>query len=357
MAAEKLSLQEKIELVLICGDNYQSSRRAAEIFNDRHPGKNVHHSTVARLLNNFKEDGSVDSRYKVPHRRPVTNEDASLQVMLSTVENPLMPLSQRREHVGMSERSMRRVLVKNKFRAYRPKFVHVLQDRDYDARLDFCFWMEGKREEDRDFFKMILFTDEATFSSNGVVSSQNCRWWADENPNFAIEARNQHHFKVNVWCGILNTQIVGPFFFRQNLTSESYLHFLHTEILNFLHELPLEQRRQLFYQHDGAPAHSTLEVREWLDHTFQDQWIGRYSANPWPARSPDITPLDLFLWGYLKRKVYAQRPFRDVQHLEEMIRQCVNSITPYMLRNVLKELHFRTIRCIELNGGHVEMHN
>ena len=83
---------------------------------------------------------------------------------------------------------MRRVLVKNKFRAYRPKFVHVLQDRDYDARLDFCFWMEGKREEDRDFFKMIIFTDEATFSSNGVVSSQNCRWWADENQNFAIEA-------------------------------------------------------------------------------------------------------------------------------------------------------------------------
>ena len=95
MAAEKLSLQEKIELVLICGDNYQSSRRAAEIFNDRHPEKNIHHSTVARLLNNFKEYGSVDSRYKVPHRRPVTNEDASLEVMLSTVENPLMPLSQR----------------------------------------------------------------------------------------------------------------------------------------------------------------------------------------------------------------------------------------------------------------------
>ena len=28
----------------------------------------------------------------------------------------------------------------------------------------------------------------------------------------------------------------------------------------------------------------------------------------WPARSPDLAPCDFFLWGYLKAKVYINRP-------------------------------------------------
>ena len=28
----------------------------------------------------------------------------------------------------------------------------------------------------------------------------------------------------------------------------------------------------------------------------------------WPPRLPDLTPCDFFLWGYLKAKVYEQRP-------------------------------------------------
>lgn len=354
MPQEKLSLQEKIELVLICGERFHSSREAADIFNARYPNKNIHGSTVLRILNKFKATGSLENRYKIPHSKPVTNEEGTFNVLLSVTENPRMALSERQEQTGISEKSIRRILKNNKFRAYKPKFIHTLLDRDFDARLDFSLWFQGMIGLCQHFHTNILFTDEATFTSNGTVSSQNCRWWADENPNWKIEAKSQFSFKTNVWCGILDTQIVGPYFFRGNLTSRNYLVFLNNEFFDFLHGLPLQRRNDIFFQQDGASVHSTLEVRAWLNEHFPHKWIGRYSENPWPARSPDLTPLDFFLWGYLKSRVYKHRPFRNIDHLEEVIRQCINNITPQMLRNVSREMKSRTTTCIERQGRHVE---
>lgn len=57
----------------------------------------------------------------------------------------------------------------------------------------------------------------------------------------------------------------------------------------------------LIFQHDdGAPAHFAQDVRHYLDAGFR-QWIGRGSRSvAWPPRSPDLTPLAFFLWGYIK---------------------------------------------------------
>jgi len=38
----------------------------------------------------------------------------------------------------------------------------------------------------------------------------------------------------------------------------------------------------------------------------------------WPARSLDLSPCDVFLWGYLKEKVFKHRP-RSLEDLKERI--------------------------------------
>ena len=52
-----------------------------------------------------------------------------------------------------------------------------------------------------------------------------------------------------------------------------------------------------------------------LDATFPNRWIGRDGPTPWPPRSPDITPLDFFLWGYVKDKVFST-PVPDITNLK-----------------------------------------
>ena len=51
-----------------------------------------------------------------------------------------------------------------------------------------------------------------------------------------------------------------------------------------------------------------LIVREFLNLNFNERFIGRGRPFEWPPCSPDLTSPDLFLCGYIKYVVFAQRP-------------------------------------------------
>ncbi|GBL76778.1 hypothetical protein AVEN_53448-1 [Araneus ventricosus] len=44
-------------------------------------------------------------------------------------------------------------------------------------------------------------------------------------------------------------------------------------------------------------------VQQYIWDTFQQQVIGYGGCVEWPPRSPDLNPLDFFLWGYIKQRV------------------------------------------------------
>jgi len=60
----------------------------------------------------------------------------------------------------------------------------------------------------------------------------------------------------------------------------------------------------MYFQHDGAP-HFSREVRNFLNSRFPGRWIGRGGPHNWPARSPDLSPLDYCVWGWMKELVYS----------------------------------------------------
>jgi hypothetical protein len=49
---------------------------------------------------------------------------------------------------------------------------------------------------------------------------------------------------------------------------------------------------------------NSRQPKEILDEQYPDRWIGRGGPRSWPARSPDLNPLDFFLWGHVKNVVY-----------------------------------------------------
>jgi len=63
------------------------------------------------------------------------------------------------------------------------------------------------------------------------------------------------HFLKSHSCD--NFQI-GPFFLPPRLTGEIYVDFLENELLAFLEDVPLREREELIFQHDGASAHFSL---------------------------------------------------------------------------------------------------
>ncbi|CAL1299552.1 unnamed protein product [Larinioides sclopetarius] len=91
---------------------------------------------------------------------------------------------------------------------------------------------------------------------------------------------------------------------------------------------------------DGALPHFPLSVRKALNGKYPDSWFGRDGPIPWPARSPDLTPLDFFFWGYIKNIVYSER-IADISHLKRRIIAAIETVTPDMLFKTWKEIDYR----------------
>ncbi|KYQ55082.1 hypothetical protein ALC60_06085 [Trachymyrmex zeteki] len=62
------------------------------------------------------------------------------------------------------------------------------------------------------FPSKIMWSDEATFTRGGIINQRNYHIWAHQNPRSVREYKFQQEFSVNVWLGIWNDVLVGPFF-------------------------------------------------------------------------------------------------------------------------------------------------
>ena len=80
----------------------------------------------------------------------------------------------------------------------------------------------------------------------------------------------------------------------------------HSNLLNNLkNELEIrngDNFNTLWWQHDVAPCHVTDHNMIYLDHKFECRVASRRAirGHDRPARSPDLNPLDFFLWGVLE---------------------------------------------------------
>ncbi|GFU92297.1 uncharacterized protein TNCV_1338781 [Trichonephila clavipes] len=93
--------------------------------------------------------------------------------------------------------------------------------------------------------------------------------------------------------------------------------------------------QELWFQQDGATCHTARATIDLLKDTFGDRLISRFGPVNWPPRSCDLTPLDYFLWGYVKSLVYADKP-QMLDHLEDNIRRVIADIGPQMLEKVIE---------------------
>ena len=104
---------------------------------------------------------------------------------------------------------------------------------------------------------------------------------------------------------------------------------------------------------DGAPPHVGSSVKYLLSQQFDDRIISRHFPFPWPARSPDLTPIDFWLWGFMKSKVYQFHP-QTVSDLKDSIRTAIREISVAMKRDVVLFTICRMQSVIVCEGGHEE---
>ena len=88
---------------------------------------------------------------------------------------------------------------------------------------------------------------------------------------------------------------------------------------------------------DGEPPHFSCFVTDVLNERFPDASIGRGGPIPWPPRSPRLSPLDFFLWRYIKNIVYAEKK-RNIQHLQEKITSAIETVARDMTQKTWQKI-------------------
>ena len=76
----------------------------------------------------------------------------------------------------------------------------------------------------------VFFNDEVHFTRDAVNNAKNSHSWDRDNPHGTVESNYQHHFSVNVWCGVIGDQLIGPYIFPQRLTGDIYANVLQEEL-------------------------------------------------------------------------------------------------------------------------------
>lgn len=332
------------------------SREAQRCYANLFPNRALpHHTTFHNVHVRLRESGQL--RCRNIGGRPRTTRTVQLEEeVLEQIENePRVSTRQLAAQLNVDHMAVWRILNTNLFYPYHLQRVQGLLERDFQPRLEYCRWLLMEHARDRNFIAKILFTDESSFTREGILNLHNNHIWATENPNALVESNHQYQFKLNVWGAIIGDTILGPVFLPPNLNGDNYLEFLRNELPIQLENVPIATRIGMFFMHDGCPAHYSRNVREHLDQTFPERWIGRGGPKHWAARSPDHNPIDFYLWGHIKQLVYAT-PVDTIDILRERIIQAFETVRnqPGITERVRNSIVRRAEACIDAQGQHFE---
>ena len=97
--------------------------------------------------------------------------------------------------------------------------------------------------------------------------------------------------------------------------------------------------------HDNATSHTAHPVRDFLQHR-------NISVLPWPAKIPDLNPIE-HIWDLLDRRVRARAiPPRNVQELAGALVEEWGNISQQELASLVLSMKRRCTAVLNAAGGH-----
>lgn len=353
---ERLTNEQRLQIIEFY---YQNSCCVKSVFRALRPYYGRHNrpteAGIRRVVEKFRTNFTLLDIKPPTRMRRVRTEENIASVSASVNDDPNLSIRRRSQQVGLCFSTTWKILRKDLgLKAYKIQLAQELKPGDLPQRRIFGEWALEMLAENPLFYRQIIFSDEANFWLNGYVNKQNCRIWADEQPQ-AIQELPMHPEKLNVWCGLWAGGIIGPFFFKneanETVTTNGprYREMISNFLIPKIEELDLGD---MWFQQDGATAHTASESIDLLRGPFGEQIISRFGPVNWPPRSCDLTPLDFFLWGYVKSLVYIDKP-TTLDALENNIRRVITEIPADMLERVAQNWTFRMDHLKRSRGQHL----
>lgn len=347
MPPHGFSSTEKAQCVLWVAEGYRGTavqRKFRTKYNREPPSR----AAIAMWRADYENRGT--HAHRGGNGRPQINAQTKATITTMFQENPRISLRFVSQQVGVCHATVGNFIRKELgLFPYKLQTGVQLSAQDRQNRLAFAHYCQRELRSDPMFLKRIVFSDECCFSLSGFVNKQNTRIWGSERPAEVYETP-QNTPSVMVWCAVSQYEIIGPYFFQnETVTGDRYKSMLVHYVFPKLRDYP----DSMLFQQDGAPPHYAVTVRQYLDRKLPNRWIGRGGPIAWPARSPDLTACDYFLWGYVKDLVYRELP-NTMAELKKKIKTAITGISDATLSKVYKNMKNRILFVQRQNGGHFE---
>lgn len=239
-----------------------------------------------------------------------------------------------------SVRSVQRLLSRVDFLVY-AKMVRTLalSPAHKEARLA---WAKEAVLSPSAWSKMI-FSDEKKFNLDGPDGYK--YYWRDlRRPPRNFVQRQFGGGSVMVWGAFSAKGLSELAILRGKQASAHYVWTVSEYMLPFAHR---HYGTDFLYQQDNASIHVSHETRAF----FVENQI---DVIPWPARSPDLNPIEN-LWAILSSKVYANgKQYESVEELTDSILREWKAIRMEHLHHLVESMPHRCIAVIEHKGGKID---
>ena len=349
------SKEDKVRLVELFFElgSATLARRRFQREGNRRRGPSV--KTILRIVRQFRTTGGVVGRTRERGVSPRTPGNVR-QIRKAVSRNPRLSVRKLARKTGVALSSVHAILRRwLHLHPYKFQRVHGLRRGDRAARVRLCRWLSPKLGRPQ-FKKMFFMSDEANFHLDGNVSKQNARFWGSQPPGESV-AHDSYSPHLTVWCAVSCATVIGPYFFWEAGHTVTVTSSRYRQMLERFFVPELERRgipvHSVWFQQDGATAHTAAHVLSYLTEVFGDHIVSKKAPLVWPPRSPDLTYPDFFLWGWLKSEVYRQPP-GSLASLKNRIRAAVQRVSPATLAALGDALLARSRECLRVRGGQTE---
>ena len=306
-----------------------------------------------RVVDRFSLTGSV--HHQKPAGRPVSQicEENIARVKEMVEEDNTISIRYMVDHLNLSYGTIWTIMRKKlDLFPYKPKTVQPLTKEHRRQRVKFCDWLLQKNDENSEFVKHVIWSDEKLWEEKVNPNRQNERYWGEVDPEVEIDCRQQGNKKVMCWARVINGQILLHWFpLNTTVNQQVYLDLLETILWPAVRSV--STRREYWFQQDGATCHTTVMVRNWLHSKFGTRVISRHTETPWPARSPDLSCLDYWFWSVCLAELRRSPP-SSLEELQNTVTEYTSSLDREEVIRASKDIIVRAKVCKAAQGGPFE---
>ena len=135
-----------------------------------------------------------------------------------------------------------------------------------------------------------------------------------------------------------------------SICSDNYISHLENHVLpKYLVVFPEGKFR---WQEDGASPHTANATTEWQRDNFKENLLSK--IRPWPAKSPDLSPNDFWLWGEANRRLDKLPAPDSIPALKACILEIFRGIGPEECKKAVAQWVRRLEICKEMKGERFE---